>query len=65
MITLKDRLKGFENHPDYPKEKAGVRQKKTESTNVNYNILSGKNFQEQHYLRPEKRPNIPDIVNYN
>jgi len=62
LITLKDKLKGFEIHPDYPKEKTSERTKKTESTKLNYNIISNKNFKEHHFNMPEKRPDIPDIV---
>ena len=63
LITLKDKLKCFENHPDYPKEKTAERIKKTESTKANYNIISSKNLKEHHYDAPEKRPNIQDTVN--
>ena len=41
IINLQDRLKGFENHPDYPKQKDLINKRKKINYNLkNYNILS-------------------------
>ncbi len=55
IITFEDKLKGLENHPDYPKEKPW-KFKGGSDTNVDYNIISGLPFQQHHYAPPDKRP---------
>ena len=61
IITLEDRLKGFENHPDYPAYKDSINRRK----NINpypkpYNIISTLPLSQHHYDKPENRPNYPD-----
>ena len=59
IINLQDRLKGFENHPDYPNLKGdGPKFKKINhlSTKQNYNILSNISLSQHHYDKPENRP---------
>ena len=59
IINLQDRLKGFENHPDYPNIKNnGPKFKKINhlSTKQNYNILSNISLSQHHYDKPENRP---------
>ena len=59
IINLQDRLKGFENHPDYPVIKSmNPKNKKNNSlsTKQNYNILSNINLSQHHYDKPENRP---------
>ena len=66
IITLEDRLKGFENHPDYPAYKDSINRRK----NINfypkpYNIISTLPLSQHHYDKPENRPNYPDTLNKN
>lgn len=59
IINLKDRLKGFENHPDYPKIKksnVSVFKKVNNFPKKNYNILSNISLSQHHYDKPENRP---------
>jgi hypothetical protein len=61
IITLEDRLKGFENHPNYPAYKDPINRRK----NINpypkpYNIISTLPLSQHHYDKPENRPNYPD-----
>lgn len=58
IVNLKDKLKGFEGHPDYPVFKTDSRKKKLENTKVGYNILSNIGLDKHNFLPPEKRPNI-------
>jgi hypothetical protein len=59
VINLRDKLSGFENHPDYPKFKSEFANKKNlEVSKANYNILSNITLDEQNYLPPDKRPII-------
>ncbi len=59
IINLQDRLKGFENHPDYPNIKSDypkIKKINHLSTKQNYNILSNINLSQHHYDKPENRP---------
>lgn len=58
IINLKDKLKVFEGHPDYPQQKieVGANKKNLETSRVDYNILSNKHLQEHHFDKPENRP---------
>ena len=58
IINLKDKFKGFENHPDYPFPKAIPNDKINPSlTNTrSFNILSNKNLYEHNNIPYEKRP---------
>ena len=67
IINLQDRLRGFENHPDYPKYKGSASNLKKIghlSTKENYNIISNINLSQHHYSKPEDRP-IYKIVKNN
>jgi hypothetical protein len=61
IITLEDRLKGFENHPNYPAYKDSINRRK----NINfypkpYNIISTLPLSQHHYDKPENRPKFED-----
>ena len=57
IINLTDRLKGFENDPNYPKMKDLIHSRKVIETNPkNFNIISNLPLSEHHFDRPEKRP---------
>ena len=59
IINLQDRLKGFENHPDYPKQKDLINKRKKINYDVkNYNIISNLPLSVHHYDKPENRPNL-------
>ena len=58
IITLKDRLKGFENHRDYPKQILKVRDKKNNPKVRPYHIISNYSITKHHYDKPENRPQI-------
>jgi hypothetical protein len=59
IINLQDRLKGFENDPNYPKKKDLInKRKKINYDKKNYNILSNLPLSEHHYDKPENRPKI-------
>ena len=61
IINLQDRLKGFENHPDYPKQKDLINKRKKINYNLkNYNILSNLPLTIHHFDKPENRPQIPE-----
>ena len=64
IINLKDKFKGFENHPDYPFPKAIPNNKINPSlTNTkSFNILSNKNLYEHNNIPYEKRP-LPNTKN--
>lgn len=62
IINLKDKLKGFENHPDYPKYKTEPKKKNLENSRINYNILSNITADKHSYLPPEKRPIIKEEI---
>ena len=55
ILNFDNKLKGLENRPDYPKEKAW-HFRSGKDTMVNYNILSNIDMQEHHFQPPEKRP---------
>ena len=62
IINLQDRLKGFEQHPDYPKPKDLInKRKKINYDSKNYNILSNLPLTVHHYDKPENRPRIPEV----
>lgn len=48
-------MKGLEQRPDYPKEKAWYF-RPGKDTNADYNIVSGISLQQHHFAAPEKRP---------
>ena len=59
IINLQDKLKGFENEPNYPQSPRVRRKKFYDLTpKINYNILSNLNYQIHHFDKPEKRPII-------
>ena len=59
IINLEDKLKGFENHPDYPKPKDIIKSRKKILYNPkSFNILSNLPLNIHHYDKPENRPNI-------
>jgi hypothetical protein len=62
IINLKDKLKGFESHPDYPEFKTDCRKIKLETSKANYNIVSNITLDKHHYLPPEQRPQITEEV---
>lgn len=62
IINFDDKLKGLESHPDYPKTKSEVKNKKGGQSYTDYNILSNMNYQEHHYLPPDQRPKIKQEV---
>ena len=66
IINLEDRLKGFENHPDYPKYKDRISNLKKIghlSSKENYNIISNINLSQHHYSKPEDRPICKNLKN--
>ncbi len=57
LINLKDKLKGFENHPNYPKqEKNKIKFIEENSNKRCYNIISNISLDKHNFLPPEKRP---------
>ena len=59
IINLEDKLKGFENHPNYPKQKDIIKsRKKIIYHPKNFNILSNIPLDIHHYDKPENRPKI-------
>jgi hypothetical protein len=63
VISLQVKLKGYENHPKYPKEKLQNLKRQLETTRVNYNILSTIPLDKHHYRKPEERPIVHEDVN--
>ena len=60
IINLQDRLKGFENDPNYPAMKDLIHtRKRIENYPKNYNIISNLPLSQHHYDKPENRPQIP------
>jgi hypothetical protein len=62
LISLQDKLKGYEDHPKYPKEKLQNVKMNLETTRAGYNILSGLTFDKHHYRKPEERPAVKEDV---
>jgi len=62
VVNLRDKLKGFENHPDYPAMKSDVKKKKNVENKLDYNIVSNVNLNLHNYLPPEKRPYVDNNV---
>jgi hypothetical protein len=62
LINLKDKLKGFETHPDYPAYKTDNRKIKLETSKANYNIVSNITLDKHHYLAPDQRPEVREEV---
>jgi hypothetical protein len=62
VINLENKLKGLEGLPGYPEVKLpNYKNRKLGNTsNTDYNILSGLDFADHHYLPPEKRPAKPE-----
>ena len=61
IINLQDKLKGFENHPDYPKPKDLINKRKKINYDLkNYNILSNLPLTIHHFDKPENRPKLPE-----
>ena len=59
IINLQDRLKGFENHPDCPKQKDLINKRKKINYDIkNYNIISNLPLTIHHYDKPENRPKV-------
>lgn len=59
IITLKDKLNVFTNHPDYPKGKSERSKTLIDHSKIDYNILSNKKILEHHFDKPENRPVKP------
>ena len=57
VVTLQDKLKGFETHPDYPKSTKQIQINK-ETPHTFYNIISNHSLSKHHYASPEDRPNL-------
>ena len=62
IINLKDKLKGFENHPNYPKiiTKLGKAVEKNKNNKRLYNVLSNLTCEEHHFDAPERRPKFKE-----
>ena len=62
IINLKDKLKGFENHPNYPKiiTKLGKAVEKNKNNKRLYNVLSNFTCEEHHFDAPERRPKFKE-----
>ena len=58
-MNFESKMKGLEQRPDYPKEKAWYF-RPGKDTNTDYNILSNLDMQEHHFAAPEKRPEQND-----
>ena len=56
IVTLEDKLKGFETHPNYPKKAKERVKLNREVGSVPYNILSNYPLSKHHFDAPEKRP---------
>ena len=66
IINLQDRLKGFEDHPDYPKQKDLINKRKKINYDVkNYNIISNLPLTVHHYDKPENRPKLVETEKKN
>ena len=66
IINLQDRLKGFEEHPDYPKQKDLINKRNKINYDLkSYNILSNLPLTIHHFDKPENRPRIPEEENKN
>ncbi|MCQ2817617.1 MAG: hypothetical protein MJ252_10165 [archaeon] len=66
IINLRDKLKGLENHKDYPRENNEFKiRKKLETSKVDYNILSNLPLSEHHFDKPENRPKCGSTDNGN
>ena len=61
IINLKDKLKIFKNHSQYPKVKEPIFNLKDPSK-IEYNILSNVNLTKHHFDKPENRPDKPSTV---
>ena len=64
VINLQNKLKGLEGLPGYPEVKLpNYKNRKLGNTsNTDYNILSGLHFADHHYLPTDKRPKKPKPV---
>ena len=62
LISLQDKLKGYEGHPNYPKEKLQNVKKSLEKSRINYNILSTLPYDKHHFRKPEERPIVKEDV---
>jgi hypothetical protein len=74
IINLKDKLKGFENHPNYPKqEKNKIKLIEENFHKKCYNIISNISLSKHNFLPPEQRPKCknenseekPKLINSN
>lgn len=59
VVNFENKLKGLEDHKDYPKERPWYFRQRS-GTNAEYNILSNIPLQEHHYAAPENRPIAPE-----
>lgn len=59
IITLKDKLSMFVDHPDYPRQKEKQGKVVIDNSKINYNIISNRKLLEHHYDKPENRPVKP------
>ena len=55
LINFDNKLKGLEDHPEYPKEKPW-RFRETPDSSADYNILSNIPLAQHHYAHPKNRP---------
>lgn len=66
IINLQDRLKGMENHPNYPKENLQRVKKNLDTSKAEYNIISNIGLDKHNFLKPEFRPQPQqDVFIYN
>jgi len=62
IISLSDKLTGFEKHADYPHFKSDIKKKTLMTNKVNYHILSNITLDKQNFLPPDQRPVIDHNV---
>ena len=56
LINLKDKLKGFEDHPNYPRIQKNMKKSTDDNKSRCYNIISNISVSKHHFQPPEKRP---------
>jgi hypothetical protein len=61
ILNFEEKLKGLEQHPDFPKQKPW-KYKADKDTKAEYNIISNIPFNQHFYDKPEKRPTFVEKV---
>lgn len=63
VINLENKLKGLEGLPGYPEEKQPDYKRRTlgNNTKADYNIISGLDYIDHHFLPPDQRPPRPEV----